>query len=60
MRSELKNRYIKKSYASTDSDAGNSLTLNLTWHFAHGRKYRDINRTLNHRDTETGILSSAK
>lgn len=58
MRSELKNRYIKKSYASTDSDAGNSLTLNLTWHFAHGRKYRDINRTLNHKDTETGDRKS--
>ena len=32
--------------------------IHNTWHLSSGRKYRDIQRTMNHRDTETGILLS--
>lgn len=53
---EVLNRYIHKEVSQNSRDFGNMLTLNLTWHLSSGRKYRDIQRTMNHRDTETGIL----
>ena len=57
-RTEVLSRYIHKEVSQHSSDFGNMLTLNLTWHLSSGRKYRDIQRTMNHRDTETGILQS--
>ena len=53
---EVLNRYIHKKVSQNSCDFGNMLTINLTWHLSSGRKYRDIQRTMNHRDTETGIL----
>ena len=55
---EVLSRYIHKEASQHSRDLGNMLTLNLTWHLSSGRKYRDIQRTMNHRDTETGILQS--
>lgn len=56
MKTDILNRYIHRHYVSTSASQGNLLMLNLTWNMSHGRQYRDINRTMNHRDTETGIL----
>ena len=55
---EVLSRYIHKEVSQHSRDFGNMLTLNLTWHLSSGRKYRDIQRSMNHRDTETGILLS--
>ena len=55
---EVLSRYIHKEVSQHSRDFGNMLTLNLTWHLSSGRKYRDIQRSMNHRDTETGILQS--
>ena len=55
---EVLSRYIHKEVSQNSRDYGNMLTLNLTWHLSSGRKYRDIQRSMNHRDTETGILQS--
>ena len=55
---EIISRYIHKEVSQHSRDLGNMLTLNLTWHLSSGRKYRNIQRTMNHRDTETGILQS--
>jgi hypothetical protein len=57
-KTEVLSRYIHKDVTLHSSDFGNMLTLNVTWHLSSGRKYRDIQRTMNHRDTETGILQS--
>ncbi len=57
-KTEVFSRYIHKDVTQHSRDFGNMLTLNLTWHLSSGRKYRDIQRTMNHRDTETGILQS--
>ena len=57
-KTEVLSRYIHKNVTQHSRDFGNMLTLNLTWHLSTGRKYRDIQRTMNHRDTETGILQS--
>jgi hypothetical protein len=57
-KTEVLNRYVHKEVTQHSRDLGNMLTLNLTWHLSSGRKYRDIQRTMNHQDTETGILQS--
>ena len=57
-KTEVLSRYIHKDITQHSRDFGNMLTLNITWHLSSGRKYRDIQRTMNHRDTETGILQS--
>ena len=57
-KTEVLSRYIHKDITQHSRDLGNMLTLNITWHLSSGRKYRDIQRTMNHRDTETGILQS--
>ena len=53
---EVLSRYVHKDVSQHSRDYGNMLTLNLTWHLSSGRKYRDIQRTMNHRDAETGII----
>ena len=57
-KTEVLNRYIHKEISQHRRDYGNMLTLNITWNLSSGRKYRDIQRTINHQDTETGILQS--
>ena len=57
-KTEVLSRYIHKDISQHSRDFGNMLTLNITWHLSSGRKYRYIQRTMNHRDTETGILQS--
>ena len=57
-KTEVLSRYIHKEVSQYSRDFGNMLTLNLTWHLSSGRKYRDIQRSMNHQDTETGILQS--
>lgn len=57
-KTEVLSRYIYKMVSQHSRDFGNMLTLNLTWHLSSGRKYRDIQRTMNHHDSETGILQS--
>ena len=57
-KTEVLNRYLYKDESQHIRDFGNMLTLNLSWSFSSGRKYRDIQRTMNHKDQETGILQS--
>ena len=53
---QLIDHYIQKDVSVHDSDQGNRLILTLTWKLSHGRQYRNIQRSMNHTDTETGIL----
>ena len=57
-KTEVLNRFIHKEVTMHNRDFGNMLTLNLSWTFSSGRKYRDIQRTMNHQDQDTGILQS--
>ena len=54
---ELLNRYIHKSATMRQRDYGNMITLKIAIRLDHGRQYRDILRTMEHKDTETGILT---
>lgn len=55
---ELMNRYIHKEAKTHNRDYGNMLTLNLSWNISSGKKYRSIQRNMEHQDTETGILKA--
>ena len=57
-KAEVLNRYIHKEVTRHNRDFGNMITLNVSWNFSSGRKYRDIQRTMNHQDQDTGILQS--
>lgn len=57
-KTEVLNRYIYKEVSQHNRDYGNMFTLNLSWSLSSGRKYRDIHRTMNHKDSDTGILQS--
>ena len=57
-KTEVLNRYIYKEVSQHNRDYSNMLTLNLSWSLSSGRKYRDIHRTMNHKDSDTGILQS--
>ena len=56
-RVEILSRYVQKEITGHSRDYGNMVSLRLSWRFERGRRYRDIERSMNHSDTETGILS---
>ena len=56
-KTEIESRYVQKEISQHCRDYGNMLTLKLSYRLDHGRKYRDIQRNMNHSDNETGILS---
>ena len=56
-KTEVVTRYVQKEISQHSRDYGNMFTLKLSYRFDHGRKYRDIQRSMNHSDKETGILS---
>ena len=56
-KTEVVSRYVQKEISQHCRDYGNMLTLKLSYQLDHGRKYRDIQRSMNHSDKETGILS---
>ena len=56
-KTEVVSRYVQKVITQHHRDYGNMLTLKLSYRLDHGRKYRDIQRSMNHSDKETGILS---
>ena len=56
-KTEVVSRYVQKEISQHQRDYGNMLTLRLSYRLDHGRKYRNIQRSMNHSDKETGILS---
>lgn len=53
---QLVNRYIHKDMSVRSADAGNALFIGFTWKLNRGRKYRDIDRSMQNSDTQTGVL----
>ena len=56
-KTEVVSRYVQKEISQHQRDYGNMLTLRLSYRLDHGRMYRNIQRSMNHSDKETGILS---
>ena len=56
MKSELLNRYLHANIRTTTRGMGNMVTLSLTWRLAKGRRYESVERKMNHRDDDNGIV----
>lgn len=54
--SAILNRFVSKKQLFRGSDNGNLLNLSVSWKFEYGRRYRDVQKKLGHRDTQTGIM----
>ena len=47
-KTEIASRYVRKEISQHCRDYGNMLTIMLSYRLDHGRKYRDIQRSMNH------------
>ena len=56
MSSHLLNRLMHKDYELRSKTIGNFVSLNFTWKLSHGRRYKEAQRKLNNKDTQTGII----
>lgn len=54
--SMLVNQYLHKDMTLRSGDLGNMLTLNLSWKLNWGKRYRQIEKKLENKDTQTGIM----
>lgn len=54
--SAILNRFVSKKQLFRGSDNGNLLNLSVSWKFEYGRRYRDVQKKLGHKDTQTGIM----
>jgi hypothetical protein len=54
--SEVLNRNLHKIMALYSSDNCNLISLNVTWRLNRGRKYQGVDKTINLKDSETGII----
>ena len=54
--SEVLNRNIQKRTALYSGDACNLVNLTVTWRLTRGRKFRDVERSIQLKDKDTGII----
>lgn len=60
MRGQLVNRYIQRHMTMHSRDNGNAIFISFSWKVKHGRTYKSASRTLQNKDTQTGILQASK
>ena len=53
---ELLNCHLYKLYRGYSRDAGNSLSLNLSWRVSRGRRHQAVEKTIHLKDTDNGII----
>lgn len=54
--SEVLNRNLPKTTALYSRDACNLVNLTVTWRLTKGRKFRTVNRSIQLKDSDTGII----
>lgn len=54
--SEILNRDLQKHTALYSGDACNLVNLTVTWRLSKGRKFRDVDRSIQLKDKDTGII----
>jgi hypothetical protein len=52
----LVNQYLQRHLTMRETDYGNMVMIRLAWKLSHGRKYKTIEKRLQNKDTQTGIL----
>ena len=55
--SEILNQNLYKHLVLNNRDSGNSVSLNISWRLSRGRKHQSVDKTINLRDTDNGIIS---
>ena len=55
--SEILNRNLYKHFIQHNRDIGNSVSLNISWRLSRGRKHQSVDKTINLRDTDNGIIN---
>ncbi len=55
-REELVNKYVHKVTTVHNRDFGNMLSLRISWRLSKGRKTQDVEKYMNNRETDSGIL----
>ena len=55
-RSVTVSRFVGKTITSRSTDAGNVVRLSVAWRLNSGRKYKDVEKKINNREKETGIM----
>ena len=55
-RSELLNRFVHNVHTNRNRDMGNMLSLSVTWRLSKGRKYAAVQRSMNNRDQDSGVM----
>ncbi|MBR1520133.1 MAG: hypothetical protein IJ635_02735 [Bacteroidaceae bacterium] len=55
-KSELLNRYLHKTASSRNTDFGNMVSLRLTLHLSHGRRYTTEQQTLKNTGVDSGVV----
>ena len=53
---EILNNNLHKLTTIYDRDSGNSLILNVSWRMSRGKRHQSVDKTINLRDTDNGIL----
>uniref|UniRef100_A0AB33IUK1 Outer membrane protein beta-barrel domain-containing protein n=1 Tax=Prevotella sp. GTC17253 TaxID=3236793 RepID=A0AB33IUK1_9BACT len=56
LKSEVRSSLIQKYITTRYRHQGNMVSLNFTWRLSRGQKYRDVQRTLQNKETDAGIL----
>ena len=55
--SEILNRNFHKHFVQYNRDSGNSVSLNVSWRLSRGRKHQSVDKTINLRDSDNGIIT---
>ena len=55
--SEILNRNFYKHFVQYNRDSGNSVSLNVSWRLSRGRKHQSVDKTINLRDSDNGIIT---
>ncbi|MGN1376243.1 MAG: TonB-dependent receptor plug domain-containing protein [Prevotella sp.] len=55
--SELLNCNLNKLTTTYNNDIDNCLTFNISWKLSQGKKFKSRNKTINLKDTDTGIIT---
>ncbi|MCF0183087.1 MAG: TonB-dependent receptor [Bacteroidaceae bacterium] len=56
MEDEILNRDLHKLTTVYDRASGNQVSLSVAWRMSRGKKYKSVDKTINLRDTDDGIM----
>ena len=55
--SEILNRNLYKHSVQINRESGSSVSLNISWRLSRGRKHQSVDKTINLRDSDNGIIT---